>query len=49
MIINEDPDKFLDLLMAHINLQTPELEFKKQIKLTLKDNLLSVIGIDEKL
>ena len=49
MIINEDPDQFMDLLMAHFKLNNPEFKFKKQIKLDITNDHLSVTGIDEKL
>ena len=46
-IINYDPDKFVDLLMAELNLKPAQFMLKKDIKIRVVDNLLGVSGIDE--
>ena len=48
-VINEDPHKFVDLLMNHFDLQTPAFQIKKHLKLSLVDNVVQVFGIDESL
>jgi hypothetical protein len=46
MVLDVNPSKVIDMLMTNFELEPSKFEMKKNIKLTYKDNILTVRGID---